>query len=276
MNSMTGFGRAEKKTRFGLVSVELSSVNNRFLEFTIRTPRHIVSLETSIRELISSQIRRGKVMVIINIDESDEAAEGYPINVKALRAYYRQLEKARKDLKLDQPVTMSDLLLLPEITSPERQSADQATLWKALRPIVKAAVGDLVAMRRKEGEAMAKDMRQRLAASAKLVSAIEKRSPKIVKAYREKLMTRIDELLQAPVRDNLRLEEEVAYVAERTDITEECIRFKSHVDQFRKALSQKEPAGKRLNFLLQEMNREVNTIGSKCADASLSSTVITL
>lgn len=276
MNSMTGFGRAEKKTRFGLVSVELSSVNNRFLEYTVRTPRHLNALETSMRELVAEQFSRGKVTILLNVDGSDDASDGYPINRRAVKAYFTQLEKLRGDLKIQQPITMSDLLQLPDIASPDRQEADMETVWKAVKPIIAAAIKDMAAMRKREGEAMAKDMRTRLAESEKLVGIVEKLTPKVVQAYREKLMARINELLESPVREGLRLEEEVAYVAERTDVTEECIRFRSHVDQFRQALSQKEPAGKRLNFLLQEMNREVNTIGSKCADVSVSSTVIAL
>ncbi|MCB2229401.1 YicC family protein [bacterium] len=276
MNSMTGFGRAEKKTRFGLVSVELSSVNNRFLEYTVRTPRHLNALETSMRELVAEQFSRGKVTILLNVDGSDDASDGYPINRRAVKAYFAQLEKLRGDLKIQQPITISDLLQLPDIASPDRQEADMETVWKAVKPIIAAAIKDMAAMRKREGEAMAKDMRARLAESEKLVGIVEKLTPKVVQAYREKLMARIHELLESPVREGLRLEEEVAYVAERTDVTEECIRFRSHVDQFRQALSQKEPAGKRLNFLLQEMNREVNTIGSKCADVSVSSTVIAL
>lgn len=276
MNSMTGFGRAEKKTRFGLISVEISSVNNRFLEFTVRSPRHMNSLETSLRELVSEKVSRGKVTIIVNVDGADDSSDGYPINKRAIRAYYSQLEKLRAELKIAQPLTMSDLLLLPDVASPDRQDADMETLWKTLKPVVGAAIKDMTAMRKREGQAMAADMKGRLAESETLLTIVEEVSPKVVQAYREKLMGRIQELLESTVRDGLRIEEEVAYVAERTDVTEECIRFRSHVDQFRQALSQKEPAGKRLNFLLQEMNREVNTIGSKCADAAISSTVIAL
>lgn len=276
MNSMTGFGRAEKKTRFGLISVEISSVNNRFLEFTIRTPRHLNSLETSIRELVADKLGRGKVTVIVNVDGTDDSTGGYPINSRAIKAYYAQLDKLRAQLKITQPVTMFDLLQLPDVASPDRQESDMETVWKTLKPIVTSALKEMSSMRAREGQAMAHDMKARLDESEKLVAVVEEVSPRVVQAYRERLMSRIHELLEPPMREGLRIEEEVAYVAERTDVTEECIRFRSHVNQFRKALSQKQPAGKRLNFLLQEMNREVNTIGSKCADASLSSTVIAL
>lgn len=276
MNSMTGFGRADKKTRLGQISVEISSVNNRFLEYTIRSPRHLYSLETQLRELVAQTFGRGKLTVIINVDGADDSSDGYPINKRAIHAYYRQLETIRAELGIEQPITMSDVLSMPDVASPDRQEADMELWWKTLKPVVSAAIKDMATMRKKEGDALAKDMRERLEESLRLVGIVEEVSPKVVQAYREKLMGRINELLESPVRDGLRIEEEVAYVAERTDVTEECIRFRSHVDQFRKALSQKEPAGKRLNFLLQEMNREVNTIGSKCADVSISSTVIAL
>jgi uncharacterized protein (TIGR00255 family) len=273
---MTGFGRNEKKTKLGLISVEVSSVNNRFLEFSIRMPRTLYSLETSVRQLVGERVNRGKFSILINMEPTDDAAAKYPINAAAAKAYYRQLERIRTQLKIGHEVTLNDLVVLPDLASPEKDDLSSEEAWKLIEPVVDRALSELIAMRKKEGAALARDMRKRLKSMADHIKEIEKVAPRHVREYRDKLRARVDELLDAPRRDTLRLEEEVAYLAERTDITEECIRLKSHIKQYRETLGRDEPNGKRLNFILQEMNREVNTIGSKSADLDISATVITL
>lgn len=276
MNSMTGFGRNEKKTKLGLISVEIASVNNRFLEFSIRMPRMLYALETSVRQLVGEKVNRGKFSILINIEPTDDAAAKYPINAAAAKAYYTQLEKIRTRLKIGHEVTVNDLVVLPDLASPEKDDLSSEDAWKLMEPVVERALAELIAMRKKEGAALTRDMRKRLKSMTDHVKQIEKVAPRHVREYRDKLRARIDELLDTPRRDSLRLEEEVAYLAERTDITEECIRLKSHIKQYRETLGRDEPNGKRLNFILQEMNREVNTIGSKSADLDISATVITL
>lgn len=276
MNSMTGFGRNEKKTKLGLISVEIASVNNRFLEFSIRMPRMLYALETSVRQLVGEKVNRGKFSILINIEPTDDAAAKYPINAAAAKAYYTQLEKIRTRLKIGHEVTVNDLVVLPDLASPEKDDLSSEDAWKLMEPVVERALAELIAMRKKEGAALTRDMRKRLKSMTDHVKQIEKVAPRHVREYRDKLRARVDELLDTPRRDSLRLEEEVAYLAERTDITEECIRLKSHIKQYRETLGRDEPNGKRLNFILQEMNREVNTIGSKSADLDISATVITL
>ena len=276
MQSMTGFGRAEKKTKSGMWTVEVSTVNNRFLEYTIRLPRHLNTLEMRIRQLLAEKLNRGKITLSVNFEEAEASDTRFPINRTAARAYYRQLEDIRRELKIGQEITISDLLALPAVSLPDKEEvADDAT-WKVVEPVILKAVKELSTFRGKEGDALAKDMKQRLDLSRQLINKVEKESPEIVKALREKLLARLKELMTEPVRDEMRLEEEIAYIADRTDVSEECTRFRSHLDQYAETLTRKEPVGKRLNFILQEMNREVNTIGSKCSDISISSTVIQL
>ena len=273
---MTGFGRAEQDSRFGRFTIEITSVNNRYLESSIRLPRPFAALETRIRERVASAVSRGKINLTVNLAEPEDAPDKALINMGAARAYFRQLKKLSKELGIKHDVSVSDLLLLPEVTRPERAEPDLETVYKALGKVIDRAVKALVAMRAREGKAMAADMAERLKSMTTVIGEIEKKTEGAVATYAEKLTERINELLSAPVRDSQRLEEEIAIFADRTDIAEECLRFRSHIDQFRRTLKKSEAVGRRLNFILQEMNREVNTIGSKCSVFDISSDVISL
>lgn len=273
MNSMTGFGKAEKKTVLGTFVVEISTVNNRYLEISPRLPRQFFSFEYKIRELLKTTLSRGKINIYVGFDESN--GEGsYTINKDAATAYLKQLNSIKKQLKLGGEITINDLILLPEVTKVDMDQIDEDKAWQNLEKVIKAALTDLLKMRKSEGATLASDMTGRLKTLEKEIGKIEKRTGTAVKKYREKLYKRVNELLDKPLPDNVRIEEEIAVIAERTDISEECIRFRSHLDQYRNALKLKEPVGKKLNFILQELNREANTVASKCADVNISSSVI--
>jgi uncharacterized protein (TIGR00255 family) len=276
VNSMTGFGRAELTSRVGTVTVEISGVNNRFLDISVRMPRQFSALEPRIRELVTAKLNRGNVVINIGLDEGAGALGRHRINEAAARSYLKHIKALQKELKLPGEVTMRDLLLLPDIAGPEQERVDMETVWEAFRKVIARALADMAQMRRSEGQAMLEDMRGRLAELTATVREILKQTANSVSVYRDKLAARINELLEPSQRGTLRLEEEIAVFAERTDITEECTRFLSHIDQYSAALKAKEPVGKRLNFILQEMNREANTIGSKCADFSITTLVIKL
>ncbi len=276
MNSMTGFGKAELKTKLGKLTVEMSSVNNRFLEIGQRLPRQFFSLEPKVRDLVSSKLSRGKISLYVGFDDNNGSVEKYRINKVALKAYHRQLLEIKKELKASGELSVRDLLLLPEVARPEDVSVDERVVWQHLKKVVEKALAELIGMRRKEGQAMSRDMKKRLTTVARQTREIKKIAASAVDIYREKLTKRLEELLESPVPDYLRIEEQIAIMAEKTDITEECTRFLSHVDQYRQTLDSREPVGKRLNFVLQEMNREVNTIASKSNDARISSIVISV
>jgi uncharacterized protein (TIGR00255 family) len=273
---MTGFGRVEVDSKLGRFTVEIASVNNRFLESSIRLPRPLMSLETQIREQIAGAVSRGKINVSVNLVEPEDSPGKALINIAAAKSYYRQLRRLRKDLGVKDDITMRDLLLLPEITRSERAEPDLDRAQKVLSRVTARALKALVAMRTREGKAMAADMGERLKSMTAVIDRIEQKTEGAVKVYAEKLAARIKELMAAPARDSQRLEEEIAIFADRTDITEECLRFRSHIDQFRRTLKKKEAVGRRLNFILQEMNREANTVGSKCSEFDISADVITL
>ena len=276
MNSMTGFGKAEIANSTGKYVVEVSSVNNRFLEVSVRMPRYLSILESRIRDLISAQVSRGKINVYINVEESDLSPAKYQINKVALMSYYRQLLEIKKELNLDGDIALQDMMLLPDLANPEKESVDEDQVWKTLEGVVSKALKKLLSMRRNEGTEMKKDMQQRLQILSGHLKKVKALSKNAVANRREKLSRRINELLESPMRDSLRIEEEIAIFAEKADITEECTRLASHFKQYRANLSLAEATGKRLNFILQEMNREANTIASKASDYDISSEVISM
>ena len=269
MESMTGFGRAELTTRAGKFKVEISSVNNRFLEMSVRMPRQFSVFEHNLRELVSSKLNRGKVYLFVGFEQPETSPDKYPINKRAARAYYEQLKALKRKLKLSGEIQLRDLLLLPEIGTPEREDFDEDIIWSGMQRAVRKAVTELSRMRHREGAAMARDMAQRLKVLVGLTRQIITLSADSAISHRDKLTARINALLDRPGPDNGRLEEEIAIIAEKTDISEECTRLLSHFDQAGRNLKAKKPSGKKLTFILQEMNREANTIASKAADIEI-------
>lgn len=270
MNSMTGFGKAEVSTKAGVFSVEMSSVNNRFLEIQIRQPKQFAPLETRLRELIGAKLCRGKVSVYVNYFEPAGSARRYPINEEAARTYHRQLLGLKKELKLAGEITVADLLMFPDVTSAPNGEYDQKALWSGLKKAAISALKNMSQMRRREGEAIKKDLLARLTALEKLNKRIATNASGVVDRYRRKLHRRMDELLAGRSVDPVRIEEEVALAADKADISEECTRLASHIQQSRKVARSAGPVGKQLNFLLQEFNREANTIASKCTELEIS------
>lgn len=279
MNSMTGYGRAEAKSDLGRLTIDITSVNSRFLDFSLRATRPLQPLELKIREVVTKFVSRGKVTVIVGLDESFAIDQGAGLNVKAMAAYHVQLQKVQRKLKIDSKITISDLLSLPGVAEVNGNTAgadDLDSVWKVFEPALASAFKKLTAMRKREGTSMAKDMKGILSGFPAKIKLIQDKSSGSVEYYRNRLTERIAELLDSKAVNNDRLEEEVAIFAEKSDVTEEFLRLKSHVEEFIRTTKLNEPVGKRLNFILQEMNREVNTIGSKCSDFSVTSTVIQL
>lgn len=276
MNSMTGFGKAEAVSKSGTFSVEISSVNSRYLEILVRMPRHISALEHKVRELINGRLNRGKVFIYIGFTESEKLPSKSFINGKIMGAVNKQLIKIKKDLKIGGEITISDLLVFSDVTRPMENGCDEKAMWSDLEKIISMGLEGLIKMRQKEGAAMARDMKKRLTLINKINNDIVKNASLVVDQYREKLASRISDLIQNVEIDQARLEQEVALIADRCDISEECTRLFSHIKQFQDDLLLNEPVGKRLNFVLQEMNREANTIASKSNDISITSATITL
>jgi uncharacterized protein (TIGR00255 family) len=274
MTSMTGYGRAEAESKGIAVSVEIRSVNNRFLEVVARLPRSLSLRENDIKEIVRKKIGRGKINVLAAIEHQTDTAAPLRIDISTARAYYALLNRLRKAVKIRETVKLQHLLQFSEIFQPEELDRTDEQEWKVLETALDTALDALAAMRRKEGEELEKDFNNRLQQLSDLVERVEQLSKDQVPRERARLRERIARLLEGEKLDEGRLEQELAILADKLDVTEECVRFRSHVKFFREAMRGEEAAGRKLNFLVQEMNRETNTIGSKSTDTAIAHLVV--
>lgn len=276
ISSMTGYGRAELVKEDVKASAEISSVNNRFCEIQFRLPKFLNPLESKLKETILSTITRGKISYTLNWEESLPITSYVKLNEEASDVYYTIMTQLKEKYNLSSEIRADHFLNLPDLIKVEKEEYDIDKAWEVVHEITLRALEEFNSMRKAEGTRLAKDLKQRVNNLDGTISEIEKLTPLNVESYRKKLKTRISELLADQVVDEQRIEQEVALMAEKCDVTEECVRFKSHNQQFLSALKEGGPVGKRLTFLLQEMNREANTIGAKASDAKISQKVIFL
>lgn len=273
MHSMTGFGRAEVEKGDHRISAEISSLNSRFLELSFRLPRFLYGLEFTLREFLSSRLERGKVSVSVRWEEKDRPAWAFdPAQVKAFLDW---LKVAKKKFKLKGDPKLEDLLYLPWWVKEDLEESPAGAL-ELVQEVLTRAINELNRARQEEGRRLAEDFATRLKLISREVAEIEKEIPAHKETYRQKLEARIKELLGEGKYDPVRVEQEVALTAERSDVTEEIVRLKSHIEGYSAALSSGGPVGKRLGFFLQEMGREVNTLGSKALAATVARRVIAI
>lgn len=276
MNSMTGFGRAEVCRKDYRLQIELSSVNGRFLECIFRMPRILAGTESKVKEMVAGRISRGKITITVNLEESPSAVGAAAIDPAVAEAYWRQLKRLKKRLGLTGEIELKDVVAHPELLINPDKGLDEDRLWPDLSRLLGKALTELVHMRAREGRNLKRGMRRILTGIRKLVAAIEKQAPKNVNAYKKRLEKRVKDLGRGIDLDPQRLAEEVTIYADRSDVTEECVRVRSHVKMFSETLDNAGDAGKRLNFILQEMGREANTIGSKSIDSRTATHAIAL
>ncbi|MCK4413763.1 MAG: YicC family protein [Candidatus Eisenbacteria sp.] len=276
VHSMTGFGRGERLDGAYRVTIEVRSVNHRFLEISTRLPRRFATLENRIREQLQGQLSRGKVHVSVSINGEVTQPANLKVNEELAERYLQIFQEVKARFALRGELELSSFLTLPEILIREEEDLSEDAGWNLIKTPLAEALASFEAMRAREGELLAKDLRQRLEAICAAVTRVEKRQPEVVARVHERLRERLAKISQDVEYNRYRLEAELAIFADRSDVTEECVRLRSHADQFEASLASTEAAGRRLNFLLQEMNREANTIGSKCQDLSLSHEVIFL
>jgi uncharacterized protein (TIGR00255 family) len=272
--SMTGYGRGEAHKEGITISVELRTVNSRFLEVATRLPRSLSLRENDIKELIRRRISRGKVNVVANVEKEGNGSAGLELNRAAARAYYALLVQLRKTLKLKETVKLEHMLQFSEIFEQKEIGGTDEKEWVVLQESLEAALGELAEMRRAEGGELERDFRVRIALLDERLAEIERLSAQQVPAERMRLRERVAQLIEKTPVDEGRLELELAMLADRLDVTEECVRFRSHNKFFLEALALPEPAGRKLNFLIQEMNREANTIGSKSSATEIAHQVV--
>jgi uncharacterized protein (TIGR00255 family) len=272
---MTGYGRGETKSDSTNFVVEMKSVNHRYNDIIIRMPKKLSVLEERIRKLIKSSIKRGRIETYISIVESGETDIKIAPNVDLVKQYYASLKEIKNEIGLKDEITLSQLTSFPDVFKVENEEQDEELIWQSLKPAINDALSSLIHMRKIEGSKLAEDIKNRGKKIYDIVKSIESQAPQIVKEYRDKLMDRVKELTDGTVEiDENRIAVEVSIYADRSNITEELVRLCSHLEQLNAILDESGAIGRKIDFLIQEMNREINTIGSKSSDIEISSAVI--
>ncbi|MBS0170798.1 MAG: YicC family protein [Nitrospira sp.] len=274
IRSMTGYGKKDVTSKNAGVTVEIRSVNHRFLEVAVRLPRSLAQLEEQIRKAVQQHCLRGRVDVSISIHAAGGSLKTVQIDHGLAKQYHAALKKLQKSLRLKGTVDMSLLAGFRDVVSIADEPADTDHLAKTVVRALGGALADLDKMRRREGETLVKDLNAHLDAIRTAKSAVAERAPELAKNAFGRMKGRIEALLHTDIPDPARLQQELALYADRSDISEELVRLESHMLQFDQTLQSKESVGKTLEFLLQEMGREVNTIGSKANDADIAALVV--
>ncbi|GFN36347.1 YicC/YloC family endoribonuclease [Tepidimicrobium xylanilyticum] len=275
VRSMTGFGRGMSTDGVHNFNVEIKTINHRYSDIIIKIPKHLSYLEEKIRKRVKNRIYRGRVEVYVSLEYINEAAMDIKIDIPLAKSYKVHLDRIIGELDLEDDVKLSHLLTLPEIIRTERKELDEDEAWNCLMVALDIALDKVMDMRKVEGNTLKEDIISQLLEVKEMIHNIEQRAPLVVEEYREKLRDRIKELLNEEYElDEERLSNEVAFFADRSDINEEVVRFNSHIKQFLEALEEENPVGRKLDFILQEMNREINTIGSKANDLSIGNLIV--
>ncbi len=274
---MTGFGAAAADTAFGRLSVEMRSLNHRFVEVQMRLPRELAALEEGVRALVQRRVQRGRVEVTVSWDGPGGRPRAVRADLDLARQYLSASKQLARKLRLRGQVGLTQVLAFPDVLRLEEARQESDAVWPDLQQIMTTALGDLTRMRSEEGRRLAADAQERLSRILRLVLQIQERARQTVGEYHARLRQRLDELLGEIPVDEARVSAEVALFAERSDITEEVTRLRSHLEQFGETVGEAEGAvGRKLEFLLQEMGRETNTIGSKANDLEISRAVIAI
>ena len=276
VRSMTGYGRARQLIGSKEITVEIRSVNHCFLEYSSRVPRAYAYLEEKLKNLIKGSVSRGKVDVSLSIQTVGGTDTQVVINHDLARSYLQALRSLAEDLQIKNDITVSQMARFSDIFSVIRVEENEEEIWQAVEQVAREAVDNFVAMRLTEGEKMKQDLLYRLELIEQMVAKVEELSPKTVETYRNRLYARLQEVLQNNTVDQQRVLTEAAIFAEKIAVAEETVRLGSHVHQFRQILSSSEPVGRKLDFLVQEFNREANTIGSKAQDLEVARIVVDL
>ena len=275
IKSMTGYGKGEASYGGGCITVEIRSVNHRYGEVYVKLPRNLVAFENDVRKTVSERLKRGKIEVFV---QHEPGAESSPltVNIPLAKAYYEVLSTLKETLGLADEVTLPLIAAQKDVLAAEAGNLMDETLGVSLMSAVRNAVENLEIMRTREGEALLADFRKRMETIKALAARVGERSPVVVSEYAARLQERLAQLCADSAVSEDCLAQEVAVMADRCDITEELVRLDSHLKQFDAALSMGEPVGRKMDFLLQEMSREVNTMGSKANDAEIAHHVVEL
>jgi uncharacterized protein (TIGR00255 family) len=274
IKSMTGYGRGSVEEGGRAFQVEMKSVNNRYLDINIRLPRQFNALEDNVRKYITSRLSRGKIDVYINQDKISEDDVKISVDEQVASSYYDAFTTLKNKFNLQDDISLSLIARSNDVIVIQKKEEDLEHIWNTLSKALQTAIDMFVDMRVREGLKLSNDMLDRCETINGILLKIEERSPEIVKEYREKILQRITDFLKEVEIDQAKLLNEVAFFADKCNVTEEIVRLKSHIEQFKNTLSTGESVGRKLDFIIQEMNRETNTIGSKANDLVITNLVV--
>ncbi len=272
--SMTGFGRAEMTVGTRDIIVEVKSVNHRYLEFSCRTTRGYSFLEEKMKKYISERVSRGKVDMYISISEIDDSSVEVELNRPLLSGYVAAMNAIADEYGVTNDMTVTSLSRFPDVFQIRRPPSDEEAVFSDVRTVADVALEQFLSMRKSEGERLRADILARARTIIDIVSEIEQRSPVTVQEYRDRLYAKLSEILRSNDIDDQRILTEAAIFADKVAVDEETVRLRSHFDQLERFLSVDGPVGRKLDFIVQEMNREANTIGSKVTDSTLAHKVV--
>ena len=276
LKSMTGYGRSECIIGTKKITAELKSVNHRFSDYNIKVPRQYGFLEDRARQPVSESVARGKIDVYISLECCGEADKTVTVNKEVAGNYVEILRDLCETFSLKDDIAVSTIASFGDIFRAEPKRDDEEEIWAGVKEVLSDAVEAFIAMRAREGERIEKDLRARIEYMKSLAEEIDERSPMAVEEYKNKLYAKIKEVLDEREPDDARILTEVAIFADKVAVNEETVRLASHYEEFFAILDADEPAGRKLDFLIQEINREVNTIGSKASDIEIAKLVVTL
>lgn len=271
---MTGFGRAEMSVGTRDIIVEIKSVNHRYFEFSCRTSRGYSFLEDKLKKYVGSRVSRGKVDMFVSITENDDTAVEVELNKPLASGYIKAMRTLVDEYEVKDDISVSTLSRFSDIFQISRPPADEEAVWNDVNTAVDEALSHFVAMREAEGEKLKADILSRAQTIIDIVGEIEERSPITVQEYRDRLYAKLSEVLQSANIDDQRILTEAAIFADKVAVDEETVRLRSHFDQMKSFLDSDHPVGRKLDFIVQEMNREANTIGSKVNDSKLAHKVV--
>lgn len=274
---MTGFGRGNARTNEIALTVELRSVNSRYCEVAARLPRQLAEYESGVQNLIKQHVTRGRINAQFQLENAEADGLSVQINENTVKAYTHLLEKLKQASGIAEPITLTHLLSFPDVvTSIEESTEVNEQLWEVVKSALLSAIDSLKQMRLQEGLALKLDLEERVAHIENGLNLVEERAPERITEARTRLLERLQDIFEDDRVDRDRLELEITLLADRLDVTEECVRLRSHLQLFSEALTSDEPVGRKLNFITQEINREINTIGSKSNDARVAHLVVNM
>jgi len=274
IKSMTGYGGAKGVCEGLGITIELKSVNNRYLDCSVRLPRNFLFCEETIKSLVGEHISRGKVDVFVTVDSTGAEDIVVTVNEALARGYLEAFSAIAEKFSLPGEVTSVTVAKMPDVLSVEKKEADKDALSAGISAIMSEALAVYDDMRAREGAKLHEDVAARLVTIENLVSEVEEKSPQTVEAYRERLYKKMNEVLSGATVDEQRILTEAAIFADKVAVDEETVRLRSHISQMREMLAGGSPIGRKMDFLIQEFNREANTIGSKCTNSDISKIVI--